>query len=239
MQSFLLSVLVSRFRQWQSTRLMLHSSQHWGCSSMLTFRASKKVLSGPARILAHENMIPLSSLFPMLFALLTSKPVWNPHQVWPLMTHEVVYHHMNCALWCTLLLLILHQHFAHLTWWMWASALSHFLCASWSCSLQSALLQSQLFAFLLSIHPCIIRHISYSHLSMKTPKEFLHLQSTVGYFLPKTMFRWLSQRKLKWNVKSCKDEKLHMVDTRFSARQLPLNKQAKIYWKENFPAFEI
>lgn len=85
-------------------------------------------------------------------------------------------------LWCTVLLLILHQHSAHLTWWMWASALSHFLWASWSCSLQSALLQSQLFAFLLSIHPCIIRHVSYSHLSMKTPKEFLHLQSTVGYF---------------------------------------------------------
>lgn len=159
MQSFSLSVLVGRFRQWQSTRFMLQSSQHWGCFSILTFRASKKVLSDPARILALGNMILLTSLLPMLFVLLTSKTFWNPRQIWPLMTHKVVYHHMNCASWRTLLL-ILHQHFAHLTWLMWAIALSHFLYASWSCSLQSALLQSQLFAFLLSIHPCIIQHIS-------------------------------------------------------------------------------
>lgn len=65
---------------------------------MLTFRAPEKVLSDPARIQAHENMIPLASLLPMLFVFLPSKTFWNPRQVWPLMTHEAVCHHMNCAL---------------------------------------------------------------------------------------------------------------------------------------------
>lgn len=50
----------------------------------------------------------------------------------------------------------------------------------------------------LAIYPSVYNTTHFqSHLSMKTPKESLHLQSTVGYFLPKTMFRWLSQRKLK------------------------------------------
>lgn len=57
-------------------------SQHGSCcthpkietwSSMLTFRASKTVLSDPARILARGNMILLTSLFSTLFVFLTSK----------------------------------------------------------------------------------------------------------------------------------------------------------------------
>lgn len=141
-----------------------HKMWDWSCSSM------------PRRRLQKPSELPKSSIWPSQDSC--------PHSIWPLniKNHlkimsglafndtQVVYHHMNCALWCMLLLRILHQHFACLTWWVWASALSHFLCASWSCSLQSVLLQSLLFAFLLSTHPCIIWHISYSNLSIKTPR---------------------------------------------------------------------
>ena len=158
-QSLSLSVLVSRLRLLQSKRLMLHSS------------------NAILRLLQHARpqSFQKSSVWPSQDSCpwqYDSSSLSSPHAIWPLNIRnslksmsgfafndtQVVYHHMNCALWCTLLWLILHQHFACLTWWMCASALSHFLCASWSCSLQSALLQSLLFAVLLSIHPCIMTH---------------------------------------------------------------------------------
>lgn len=148
---------------------------------------------------------------------------------------------MNCTLWCTLLFLILRQHF------MWIMMNVGYCIIPFSVHivklLSSIIIVTVYVICFLTIYPSMYNmthfHLQSQYEDMKSFKNFMHLQSTEGYFLPKTMFRWLSQGKLKWNVKSCKDEKLHMADTRFSAQYLPLNKQAKIYWKENFLAFEI
>lgn len=63
-----------------------HQMQCWGCSSTLTLRVFKTVLSDPARTLAYGTIIPLLSHLPMPCDFLTSETVWNPCQVWSSMT---------------------------------------------------------------------------------------------------------------------------------------------------------